>query len=238
MMHTNTMNAAKLANATPLLNDANSLIQAHGRSLWTTSQLIADKFGKRHDNILRAVANLDCSDEFRRLNFEELNYLDEQGKPRKNYDISRDGFSILAMGFTGKSAAKWKEQFIAAFGKMERELQRLASRKTDPALRMASSEKSAAAMLMTDCLIDARKAIGKDTKPHHFANEHSLCNWVLTGCYGHIEEHDLERAAMRQLAEIRRRNTLLIMKGESYSTRKATLREEFPLINITLMKAA
>ena len=48
------------------------------------------------------------------------------------YRITRDGFSFLAMGFTGRAAAAWKEAFIAAFGKMERELRRLTVQKLLP----------------------------------------------------------------------------------------------------------
>lgn len=234
MMHTHTTATRSICT----IDSADPLVQAHGRSLWTTSTHIAGKFQKRHSNVIRAIENLECSSEFSRLNFESRDYLDGRGKLQKSYDISRDGFSLLAMGFTGQSAAKWKEQFLAAFTGMERELQRLAIRKTDPALRIATSQKCATAILMTDCLIDARKALGKDTKPHHFANEHSLCNWVLTGCYGHIEEHDLEKPAIRRMAAIRRHNTMLIVKGVSYAKRKETLREEFPLTALSMLEVA
>ena len=48
------------------------------------------------------------------------------------YRVSRDGFSFLAMGFTGRAAAEWKEKFISAFGKMERELRRIAISHASP----------------------------------------------------------------------------------------------------------
>lgn len=214
------------------IDSTNSLIQIHGRHLWTTSALIADRFGKRHDNVLRAVTNLDCSDEFSRLNFEERDYVDDQGKLRISYDISRDGFSMLAMGFTGKSAMKWKEQFISAFGKMEGELLRLAERKLDPALKLANNEKSAAAVLMTDCLLDARSEAGKETKAFHYANEHSLCVWVLTGLFGPLEKNSLDCLATRKLAKIRQRNAVLIIKCLDYAKRKIQLRDEFPLVTM------
>ncbi len=215
-----------------------SLIQAHGRSLWTTSQLIADKFVRRHSNVIRAIENLECSTEFSRLNFEQRDFLDERGKLQKTYDISRDGFSILAMGFTGKGAAKWKEQFIAAFGIMERELLRIASRKSDPTLKIANSEKSAAAILMTDCLQDVRGEAGKETKSHHYANEHSMCAWVLTGQFGPLIPNSLDHLTMRRLATIRKRNAVLIIKCFDYAKRKLQLREEFPLIEVAMLGAA
>lgn len=88
----------------------------------TTSRQIAEVFGKQHYNILKAIANLDCSEEFRRVNFDVAHYLDEQGKPRQEYAMTRDGFTFLCMGFTGKEAAQWKEKYIAAFNAMEQAL--------------------------------------------------------------------------------------------------------------------
>lgn len=222
-------------NSVSITDSTGLLIQAHGRILWTTSRLVADKFGKRHGNVIRAIENLECSREFHQLNFESVDYVDEGGKPRKSYDISRDGFSLLAMGFTGPGAAKWKEQFIAAFGKMERELLRIASRKHDPALKIASNEKSAAALLMTDCLKDARAEAGKTCSPHNFSTEHLLCNWALTGHFAALNPDDLDCVTMRRLTTIRRRNAVLILKMQDYAGRKAKLREEFPLTAVVTM---
>jgi Rha family phage regulatory protein len=55
------------------------------------------------------------SEQFSQLNFEEATYSDEHGKPRQEYRMTKDGFMILAMGFTGGEAMKWKEAFIDAF---------------------------------------------------------------------------------------------------------------------------
>jgi Rha family phage regulatory protein len=221
-----------------ITSSSGSLIQVHGRSLWTTSHVVADKFNKRHSNVIRSIENLECSSEFSQLNFEKRDFLDERGKLQKTYDTSRDGFSILAMGFTGKGAARWKEQFIAAFGSMERELPRIANRKADPALKIVNGEKSAAAILMTDCLQDARAEVGKETMSHHYATEHSLCSWVLTGSFGSLNPNNLDVLSMRLMAKIRRRNAVLIIKCLDYKKRKFQLREEFPLIEIAMLEAA
>ena len=125
------MTAAKITpNVAPLVE------LDHGEA-WTTSLLIADKFGKQHKNLLRAIEQKPCSDEFRRLNFAPAEYLDEQGKPRRMYRLTRDGFSLIVMGLTGASAIIWQERFIAAFNGMERELRRLAVQKSLPDWREA-----------------------------------------------------------------------------------------------------
>jgi Rha family phage regulatory protein len=86
----------------------------------TTSSIdVARHFGKRHDTVLRAIANLDCSPEFTDRNFAASEYTDTTGRTLPVYQLTRDGFVFLAMGFTGKDAARWKEAYIDAFNKME-----------------------------------------------------------------------------------------------------------------------
>jgi Rha family phage regulatory protein len=87
-------------------------------SIKTTSIKVAEHFGKRHDNVLRAIEKLECSPKFTALNFELSKYKDASGKTNPFYEITRDGFTFLAMGFTGKEAAKWKEAYINAFNAM------------------------------------------------------------------------------------------------------------------------
>lgn len=88
----------------------------------TTSLKIAEHFGKRHDHVLDKIRNLDCSPEFNAPNFGLVEYEDAKGEKRPAYEITRDGFMFLAMGFTDKAAAQWKEAYINAFNEMESEL--------------------------------------------------------------------------------------------------------------------
>lgn len=85
---------------------------------------IAKFFDKRHDNVLRDIENLqkELPKDFYLLNFEERNYIDERGKTYPMYILTRDGFSLLAMGFTGAKALQFKVRYIEAFNKMEAEL--------------------------------------------------------------------------------------------------------------------
>ena len=80
--------------------------------------MVAKYFDKRHDNVIQAIKNLDCSEEFNALNFQAVKYVDEKGEKRPMYRMTRDGFMFLVMGFTGKKAAKFKERFISLFNKM------------------------------------------------------------------------------------------------------------------------
>lgn len=104
----------------------------------TTSRQVAEHFGKRHDTVLRAIRNLECSPEFHARNFAEMVVAVEigSGAVRNDpaYRMTRDGFTFLAMGFTGKDAAQWKEAYIAAFNKMADELLARTMRPTNPAI--------------------------------------------------------------------------------------------------------
>lgn len=84
---------------------------------------VAETFGKDHKNILRDIRQLECSDEFRRLNFEQSEYLNEQNHKQPMYYMTRDGFTILVMGYTGEKAMRFKEAYIKQFNAMEKTLQ-------------------------------------------------------------------------------------------------------------------
>ncbi|EIK8018341.1 Rha family transcriptional regulator [Salmonella enterica] len=86
----------------------------------TSSLAVADYFTKRHDDVLKKIRALDCSPEFTARNFAVSDYTDASGRKLPCYNITRDGFAFLAMGFTGKRAAQFKEAYINAFNQMEK----------------------------------------------------------------------------------------------------------------------
>lgn len=95
--------------------------------LWTTSRDVARNFKKRHDNVLTAfdILTKSCSKEFALLNFKVGSYLDSQNQSRRMLKMTRGGFSMLVMGFTGKKAIYWKEMYIKAFDTMEQAILQL-----------------------------------------------------------------------------------------------------------------
>jgi len=88
----------------------------------TTSIQLAQHFGKRHADVLRSIGKLECSAEFTERNFAPSEFSDSTGRKLPCHRITKDGFMFLAMGFTGKEAAQWKEAYITAFNKMESQL--------------------------------------------------------------------------------------------------------------------
>ena len=87
-----------------------------------TSLDVAETFEKRHADVLRDIEKLDCSAEFTERNFALSYYKDSSGKSNKMYYITRDGFTILVMGYTGEKAMRFKEAYIRQFNAMEKAL--------------------------------------------------------------------------------------------------------------------
>jgi Rha family phage regulatory protein len=105
-----------------LNNNMIQLVIPYNQHASTTSRLIANKFQKRHSDVLRAIKELDCSKEFTERNFALSEYVDGTGRKLPEYIITRDGFVFLVMGFTGDPAAKFKEEYLEEFNRMENAL--------------------------------------------------------------------------------------------------------------------
>ena len=86
-----------------------------------SSRQIAESFGKEHKHVLDAVKNLVAENSAAKSMFHGTTF-ENRGKQYPMYLMNRDGFSLLAMGFTGKAALEWKLKYIAAFNEMEKKL--------------------------------------------------------------------------------------------------------------------
>ena len=108
----------------------------------TSSLLIAEKFGKEHKHVLDAIRELikGCAENSADPMFEETTYINGQNKQAyPMFLMNRDGFTLLAMGFTGKKAMQFKLEYIKAFNKME------------AIIKEQTKPKSQAEMLLEQC---------------------------------------------------------------------------------------
>src|SRR5699024_1072923 len=97
-------------------------IQNEEGDLVVSSREIARNFGKEHFNVVRDIENLTENEP---LKNEESKYFipgtfNHRGNEYKEFSLTRDGFTLLAMGFTGKKALEWKLKYIEAFNKMDK----------------------------------------------------------------------------------------------------------------------
>lgn len=87
-----------------------------------TSLDVAETFEKEHKRVLQDIRNLGCSEEFGQHNFVLSSYTSIQNKKQPMYCMTRDGFTLLVMGYTGEKAMKFKEGYIRQFNAMEKVL--------------------------------------------------------------------------------------------------------------------
>lgn len=187
----------------------------------TSSLDVAEYFGKRHKNVLQAIETLECSDDFRRLNFQPSYYHNEQNKRQPMFRLTRDGFTFLAMGFTGKKAAKFKEAYITAFNEMEMWItQRQAVKRTQPMLNEAihyqevkTGKKDVHAYCRENNLVYV-VAVGSNCK-----------TWLRLNGYpsdDEIRQH-LTQAQLSLIDLLIVENAVMLKLGLAYAERKAKL---------------
>lgn len=132
-----------------------------------SSRKVAEVFGRRHDNIMLTIKNAiddtDFAPDFSGANFIESTFKD-RGKKYPEYLLTRDGFSFIVMGFTGKKAAKFKIAYIQQFNEMETFI------KTLVAAKLEFPE-------FTNAILSAHE----EPKHYHFTNEINMINKIVLG---------------------------------------------------------
>lgn len=129
----------------------NELVFIQNDEILVSSKDIANNFSKRHDNVLRDIESIEKDV----LNFEEMFHKggskDSYGRSQPCYFMNRDGFTLLAMGFTGKQALDWKIKYINAFNQMEKQLK-------------SATPQLTGEELMAKALIEANSVLARQSK--------------------------------------------------------------------------
>lgn len=143
----------------------NELVVSKKEKIYAESQLVAEVFEKNHQHVLRDIRELEktCSKEFWQSNFGQSTYK-VRGKEYPCYHLTRDGFTMLAMGFTGEKAIQFKELYIKRFNEMEKFI---------TSLKMARME-------FKD-LTDNIQLMHNPTMNYHYSNESNMINKIVLG---------------------------------------------------------
>ncbi|MBF0584699.1 MAG: Rha family transcriptional regulator [Magnetococcales bacterium] len=160
-----------------------------GDTPMVASLVIAERFGKRHADVLRAIETLkkDCSEGFGQRNFASSSYVNEQNKEQPMTLLTKDGFAMLVMGFQGQEATRWKERFIAAFNRMERHILREAKQAEQRGtLEWQSARASGKAIRhqATDTVqqfVQYAKSQGSTHANHYYSNFTRMVNTAFLG---------------------------------------------------------
>ena len=147
------------------------------------SLYVAEFFDKEHKNVLRDIARITdptsgLSEKFAWLNFEPSSYISSQNKKQPCYMMTRDGFTMLVMGYTGQKAMRFKELYIKRFNEMEDFITTLVTARKDFPL-----------------LTENIKLLHEKPKPYHFSNECDMINRIVTGMSAKQirQKYDLEK---------------------------------------------
>lgn len=198
----------------------------HGQPL-TTSRRVAERFGKEHRNVVRAIEKQLSDSElsaFNVLNFERVEYVDAKGETRHEYRMTQAGFSAVAMAFTGVEAARLRVRFIVAFESITKEMHRLKAQRLAPDWRADRAAVARQHSAVNAVLVEVRHAAGKDTQAHHLANEARLIGHALTGVFAGLDRDTLDAVQLAMLQRVECRDMILLAQGVSYEARKAALR--------------
>ena len=98
------------------------LVIMHDQQAVTTSLVLAEVFEKKHQHVMEAIRKLTVENSTVKKMFVEDSYLNSRNQQQPMYYMNRDGFTLLAMGFTGSKAMEFKLKYIDAFNKMEKQI--------------------------------------------------------------------------------------------------------------------
>lgn len=115
-----------VSQVTPIVNENSeiSIEFLNGQTPVVSSVDVARRFSKKHKHVLDEIRKMQfiCPKSFYEPNFRPVDYTDTKGESRPAYLLTRDAFTLLAMGFTGTAAVRWKLRYLEAFNKMENRL--------------------------------------------------------------------------------------------------------------------
>lgn len=215
-----------------ILNPEYRLYERNSQA-YCSSRQVAEEFSKQHGHVLRDIEKLDCSEEFRRSNYGESSYKNEQGKWQPEVLMTKDGFTFIVMGYRGKKAAAFKEALIARFNKMEQFIKSLQATKIEfPAF--------------TDAIMGAHE----EPKHYHFSNEINLIYRIVLGMDAKkfrdakgLEKNTvikpyLTTEQIQAIEALQRADIGMIFSIPDYEQRKKKLEQYFAAMQAKMLKGA
>ena len=98
------------------------LVIMHDEKVVTTSLKVAEIFEKEHRDVMKSIRNLTAQNFAVKKMFVEESYLNSRNQQQPMFYMNRDGFTLLAVGFTGSKAMEFKLKYIEAFNQMEKKI--------------------------------------------------------------------------------------------------------------------
>ncbi len=215
----------------------------HGE-IKTTSLKIAEHFRKPHRDVLEKIKNLECSPEFTERNFSLSEYKDSTGRKLPYYEVTSDGFTFIAMGYTGKKAAILKEAYINAFNAMAKELHQLRLASQSNQLPEPPTISNAQQGILLNLIADKTRATGRHNSYYLglFKNHFKLASYKYLPAERFEEGYEflskLDGDALDSLVMLTRKELAAITvakeKIEAYTLDKEKSQEGHSIIPINI----
>lgn len=203
------------------MNDLIEIVTERNGKPITTSLKVAEKFEKQHKDVLESIRNLVAEKSAAKF-FRETTYKN-RGKKYPMFEMDRDGFSLLVMGFSGKKALQWKIDYIQAFNSMESFIKSIQTAKMDyPALTKAIEQ------------------VHEEPQFYHFSNEINMINRIVLGVDAkHFKEENgidkketsirpyLTQEQIKAVEDLQRVDIGLLIANIDFEQRKQILKSHY-----------
>jgi phage regulator Rha-like protein len=212
------------------LSKPSRLILVRGEELYTTSLIIAEQFGRRHDNVLQTIRSL--------LSEETLTLLDLKESQRSSrrgdvlfFELSERA-ALIAMPFIGgrksrEGQARLVDAFLSVRATLRRQERARSEHNADPIWLKLRLDTKEAFKYVNLVLQETRKLQGKDTETHHYANEARMMNAVLVGVHAPLDRDLLDPHQLKLLEDIQKDNSRMLIQGKTYAERKQALLDRY-----------
>lgn len=209
-----------------MLDIQKTIKEKHG-DLFVSSRDIAKVFGRQHKVVLNSIQSTSqfLDEDFRRNNIMPSSYKNSQKKDMPEYLLTRAGFSVVALGFTGEAAIKFRQRYVQAFEAMEAKL------KSRMMAKMEYRE-------LTDAIKNSKEVI----KPFDYSNEANMINKIVLGLNAkqfRIQNHLTNKEILRDyltaqeilcIEKLQKYDTILIEQRLTYQERKEILSSYYSTI--------
>lgn len=200
-----------------------------------SSLVIAEEFGRRHDNVIQTIRSLIESKHLGALEFKETSYIDKWNRKQISIELNEKGFLIAMPFIGGKKSKDGQVRLVESFLEMRSQLEQLKQSR-----EIAKEEYRP----MTDAIKFDREVQGKDIKPYHFSNEADLINRIALGMtsakFKVFHEIDKKQSIrdyltpyqLKCVADLQRANTTYILDQISFEDRKKKLTDRYRRLHL------
>lgn len=208
-------------------------VKQDGKEVKTTSRLVAEKFSKRHPDVVRIIKKL--SEKVDARTFAHIEYLDERGRIQSEYEMGLRGYMLLAMRFTGDEALKVQIAFVEAFELMAKIIA------GGPNWQLARDEGKQVRRIATDVIslfVDYAKSQGSKSPDMYYMNFSKMINDALLEIEGEKPKNIRDHLNLSQLHAVSVGENVIAKSIMECMGRSLPYKEIYQIVKANVLKFA